>query len=78
MKYAVQDAELNLMSDIAMCLNQDCPSKLKCHRYTAIPSKYWQSYGNFEYVSDKCNSFIDNEYSEKRSDLSKTVIGTSQ
>ena len=32
------------MPDITMCSGGECPAKNKCYRYTAMPSKYMQSY----------------------------------
>lgn len=32
------------MPDITMCEGVDCPWKERCHRYTAEPSEYRQSY----------------------------------
>ena len=32
------------MPDISMCIDQLCPIKEQCYRYTAIPSGSWQSY----------------------------------
>jgi hypothetical protein len=32
------------MPDISMCTGKGCPFKESCYRYTAIPSKYMQSY----------------------------------
>lgn len=49
------------MADIAMCLNQTCPSKNICWRFTAPPDKYWQSYSPFQPDGDatKCREFIE-------------------
>lgn len=41
------------MSDISMCINEYCPLKEHCYRYTATPHEIWQAYGNFEYYVDK-------------------------
>lgn len=30
--------------DITMCVGTDCPHKEKCHRYTAKPSEFRQSW----------------------------------
>jgi len=47
------------MADITMCQNEDCPSKEKCFRYTALPSKH-QSYAVFTVPEgkDKCEYFM--------------------
>jgi len=31
------------MPDIAMCKQEDCPRKMECYRYLAVP-EHWQSY----------------------------------
>lgn len=50
------------MPDISMCTNKNCPLRMNCFRYTAIPDMYWQSYCMF--VPDqkgKCDVFWDNK-----------------
>ena len=32
------------MADIAMCKDDECPSRLKCYRYLAYPEPDWQDY----------------------------------
>ena len=50
------------MADISMCKNERCPLKSKCHRYTATPCPYRQSYGNFPEPKDgKCEYFWNNK-----------------
>lgn len=46
------------MPDIAMCADQDCPSRQRCYRFTAQPS-FAQAYGSFtrEPGADRCASF---------------------
>lgn len=46
------------MPDITMCLNDECPSRWRCHRYTARPSER-QSYSKFEppHGRKTCNEF---------------------
>jgi hypothetical protein len=46
------------MNDITMCVNKDCPRKLECYRYMAVPDDYWQSQQDF---SDSCNELNDYE-----------------
>lgn len=49
-----------MCADITMCLNEECPSKEECKRFTAQPSDF-QSYGIFDfYFGDRCESFISN------------------
>jgi hypothetical protein len=36
------------MPDISMCMNEECPLKEECYRFTVQPNKYRQSYGNFK------------------------------
>jgi len=45
------------MPDITMCQDNECPIRNKCYRFTAIPSKYGQYYGQFEREGDKCGDF---------------------
>lgn len=45
--------------DIAMCQNQDCPSRNECWRFRAVPS-YRQSYGTWFKPADgkdRCDDF---------------------
>lgn len=67
------------MPDIAMCQNEKCPFKMKCFRYTAIPTmngKY-QSYADFKPVvavengttTTKCDDFWDNAGRPSRFDV---------
>ena len=46
------------MADTSMCLGKGCPKKQKCHRYTAHPNPYAQSYSNFEQTCPK-NGYAD-------------------
>lgn len=56
------------MPDITMCLNERCPIKSTCYRYTAHPNEYWQSYSNFEYDPEfGCDDFISNDFMEVKS-----------
>ena len=50
------------MPDISMCTNSFCLSKDYCYRFTAIPSKLWQSYADFnpKKGEDKCEDFWPN------------------
>lgn len=50
------------MPDISMCKNGMCPSMEYCHRYTATPSDFRQSYADFgpEEGEDKCDHFWPN------------------
>ena len=32
------------MADISMCLDTECPSRVHCYRFRAIPNQYRQSY----------------------------------
>jgi hypothetical protein len=49
------------MSDIAKCLDNLCPSKNYCHRFTA-PDGIFQTYGGFsrEEDADNCDMFWPN------------------
>lgn len=50
------------MADIAKCKDFLCPSKNYCHRFTAKPSTFCQSYGGFsrEEDADNCDMFWPN------------------
>ena len=47
------------MTDISKCENKECPSRLKCYRYTAPANKYRQSYMEYKVPKNrkKCDSF---------------------
>ena len=47
------------MPDISMCSNERCLKRLKCHRYTATPCEFMQSYSDFE--AKDCEYLWDNE-----------------
>jgi hypothetical protein len=69
------------MSDIAKCLDSLCPSKDYCHRFTAKPSTFCQSYGGFKRVGDeyKCDMFWANgicEYCHQKNDIHKMSCPT--
>jgi hypothetical protein len=34
-----------------MCDNKDCPLRESCYRFTATPSKYMQTYADFEFTT---------------------------
>jgi hypothetical protein len=38
----------NSMPDISMCMNETCPLRKGCYRFTATPDEYRQSYAMFE------------------------------
>lgn len=47
------------MSDITKCLNEDCPIKEKCYRWTAIASE-WQSYAEFKHDEETgCDDYLE-------------------
>ena len=37
------------MPDLTLCTNEECPIKIKCHRYIIKPNPQWQSYARFYY-----------------------------
>lgn len=50
------------MADITMCNNDDCTLKELCYRYTATPTKEWQSYSTFNSTNDRmCEHFVKND-----------------
>lgn len=47
------------MPDISMCKNERCLQKKTCYRYTAVPSKYQQVYGDFKPdAKGKCDYYM--------------------
>ena len=55
------------MADISMCFGKGCKIRANCHRFTAMPGDYWQTYADFEkhYLSifgDQCDYFWNNEF----------------
>lgn len=40
------------MSDITICVNDDCPERKDCYRHNAKPNSLRQSYADF---SESCN-----------------------
>lgn len=53
------------MPDISMCKNIECSKNYKCYRYTAVPSRFLQSYADFTEVNGECEFFWDNELHKK-------------
>lgn len=55
-------SEGELMPDISMCMNKDCPLKSQCYRHEASGTRAddWQSYSGFEPNEDgSCDNFWD-------------------
>jgi hypothetical protein len=48
------------MPDISMCINEGCPVKLTCYRYTATPTEYRQAYMFFKWDDTGCDHFWPN------------------
>ena len=47
------------MTDISMCLNDECPLAKNCYRHEAVPSELWQSYSDFRPNEDgECPNFL--------------------
>lgn len=65
------------MSDIAKCLDVDCPSKKMCYRYTAPESEFWQSYCDFNREEDanNCDMFWSNKHENIFNQLKDIVNG---
>ncbi len=62
--------------DFNMCVDDDCPSKDKCYRYTADPIVYGQAFF-FDYPryedDDKCDYFVVNKGRGKRTSFYRKV-----
>lgn len=41
------------MPDITMCTGGDCPLKLNCYRFMAVPNEFWQSYMAPKYIFNR-------------------------
>ncbi len=59
--------------DGTKCLNEDCPIKKNCYRWTAPRNEYWQSVTKFQYQEYEgkvmCDWFWDNKgYYREESD----------
>jgi len=49
------------MPDISMCKSPvNCPKQNNCHRFTAKPDRFMQSYTDFQ-CDGKCDYFWDNK-----------------
>lgn len=47
------------MPDISMCSSTSCPRRFECHRFTATPNPYRQSYANFyDPTENECPRYI--------------------
>lgn len=56
------------MLDIAMCLNKNCPLRMKCYRFTAVITPGRQLFMDFKPVNSKCDGFWDNTGRRSRFD----------
>ncbi len=63
------------MADISMCSNGDqCPKKMTCYRWTAVPNPYGQSTSTFYNPKEECKSYLpDEEYYAKGTVLVKKL-----
>ena len=64
------------MPDITMCDNKKCKDRLTCHRFTATPSEYYQSYFLFHEGSEpknnnECHQYWNNKYYAKEREKKK-------
>lgn len=56
------------MPDITMCVNKECPLRMKCYRFTAIPIPKRQSFTEYTPINGKCDGFWDNSGRRSRFD----------
>ena len=43
-----------------MCDDGDCPARLKCYRFIALPSDVGQAYGDFDRgLRERCNFYVE-------------------
>jgi hypothetical protein len=49
------------MPDISMCGMRDCPSRMACYRYRAVPNGHSQAYSFFPLKKDedRCQHFME-------------------
>lgn len=45
------------MADISMCADAECPSRVHCYRFRAIPNEYRQSYMDFKHEGERCEAY---------------------
>ena len=62
-----------MCADIAMCGNESCSLKMKCYRFTAIPTPGRQSYCDYKPTDGKCDDFWDNAGRRSRFDVSENI-----
>ena len=57
------------MPDISMCKSNICPLKETCYRFKATPSKFLQSYADFQFdeVKKECKFYWEVESIKKKS-----------
>jgi hypothetical protein len=54
------------MADISMCKSTTCTKRESCHRFTAEPNPFMQSYGGFSQDENaECKYYWDNKPQEK-------------
>lgn len=46
-----------VISDIAMCSDSKCPSRIHCYRYRAKPNEYLQAWGPWKHEGEKCEGY---------------------
>lgn len=56
------------MTDITMCANKECPLRMLCYRFTAVPTPGWQSYAEYKPVNGICDRFWYNKGYRSRFD----------
>lgn len=62
------------MPDISLCVNDKCPLRKECYRFTAVPSDFLQSYTFFNLNTDgTCNWFWDNKNIEPKIESNEKV-----
>jgi hypothetical protein len=45
------------MPDISMCEQSECPKAKRCYRFMVTPNPYRQSYIDYEFNENGCDSF---------------------
>ncbi len=62
-----------IMPDISMCPNSDCPKSNECYRYRAIPNEYRQSYMRPEFNENGCDHFWQIRDGDRLTNIEKDI-----
>jgi hypothetical protein len=57
------------MPDISKCMNQECPLRRECYRYTCVPSQFNQSYQLYQFNTSKTGKVTCEDFKEMWKDV---------